>query len=56
MFSGNIVLEFLKNLLVLQLMIEYSEVVHLAQAISVRDFRDQVIRQCPEGTPIPSLE
>ena len=34
----------------------HSEVVHLAQAISVRDFRDQVIRHCPGGTPIPSLE
>lgn len=34
----------------------HGQVVHLAQAISVRDFRDQVERQCPAGVPIPSLE
>ena len=34
----------------------HSEVVHLAQAISVRDLRDQVQVKCPEGTAIPSLE
>ena len=34
----------------------HSEVVHLAQAISVRDLRDQVKMKCPEGTAIPSLE
>ena len=30
--------------------------VHLAHAISMRDLRDEVKKQCPEGTPIPSLE
>ena len=34
----------------------HSEVVHLAQAISVRDLRNQVQKRCPEGTAIPSLE
>lgn len=34
----------------------HGDVVHLAQAISVRDFRDQVVQRCPEGTPVPSHE
>ena len=34
----------------------HSEVTHLAQAISIRDLRDQVSTRCPEGTAIPSLE
>lgn len=34
----------------------HGAVVHLAQAISVRDFTDQVATQCLEGTPVPSLE
>ena len=34
----------------------HGQVVHLAQAISIRDFRDQVEKHCPAGTPIPSLE
>ena len=34
----------------------HSDVIHLAQAISVRDLRDEVQKQCPEDTPIPSLE
>ena len=32
----------------------HGEVTHLAKAISVRDLREQVSRQCPSGTPIPS--
>ncbi len=31
-------------------------VTHLARAISVRDFLDQVKARCPEGTLIPSQE
>lgn len=34
----------------------HDEVVHLAQAISVHDLRDQVVEVCPVGVPIPSLE
>ena len=34
----------------------HSDVAHLAQAISIRDLRDEVQKQCPEGTAIPSLE
>ena len=34
----------------------HGQVVHLAQAISVRDFHDQVVKACLEGVPIPSLE
>ena len=34
----------------------HSEVVHLAQAISIRDLREQVKVHCPEGTAIPSIE
>ncbi|XP_065883057.1 uncharacterized protein [Dysidea avara] len=34
----------------------HSDVVHLAQAISIRDLRDEVQKKCPEGTSIPSLE
>ena len=34
----------------------HSEVVHLAKAISIRDFHDQVAKCCPEGTLIPSDE
>lgn len=32
----------------------HGEVTHLAKAISVRDLRDQVQANCPDGTPIPS--
>ena len=32
----------------------YSEVVHLAHAISVRDLRDEVQKRCPDGTLILS--
>ena len=32
----------------------HSQVVHLAKAISVRDFREQVKALCPEKSPIPS--
>lgn len=31
-------------------------VTHLAAAMSVRDFHDQVTKLCPEGTPIPSIQ
>ena len=34
----------------------HSDVTHIATAISVRDFRDQVVSRCPEGTSIPSVE
>ena len=34
----------------------HSQVTHLAKAISIRDFREQVEAKCPEGTPIPSDE
>ena len=34
----------------------HSDVTHIATAISVRDFRDQVASNCPEGTSIPSVE
>ena len=34
----------------------HDNVVHLAQAISIRDLRNQVEQHCPAGTPIPSLE
>ena len=34
----------------------HGQVVHLAQYISVRDFREQVEKQCPPGVPIPSIE
>ena len=34
----------------------HGQVVHLAQAISIRDFHDQVVKACPVGVPIPSLE
>ena len=34
----------------------HGEVTHLAKAISVRDFCEQVSRRCPSGTPIPSEE
>ena len=29
---------------------------YLARALSVRDLVEQVSKQCPEGTPIPSLQ
>lgn len=32
----------------------HSQVVHLAKAVSVRDFRDQVAAKLPDDTPIPS--
>ena len=31
-------------------------VVHMAAALSARDLHSQVKKQCPEGTPIPSLQ
>ena len=34
----------------------HSDVVHLAQAISICDLRDEVQKQCPDDTSIPSLE
>lgn len=34
----------------------HSGVVHVAKAISVRDFRQQVQQRCPPDTPIPSDE
>ena len=34
----------------------HSDITHIATAISVRDFRDQVASKCPEGTCIPSVE
>lgn len=34
----------------------HGEVTHLAKALSVRDLLDQVARQCPEGTSIPSKQ
>ena len=34
----------------------HRQITHLARAISLRDFRDQVQSLCPENTPIPSLE
>ena len=33
----------------------HDNVVHLAQAISIRDLRNQVEQHCPAGTPIPSF-
>ncbi|GBC01659.1 hypothetical protein RclHR1_04280016 [Rhizophagus clarus] len=29
---------------------------HLARAISVKDLRNQIVKICPEGTPIPSVQ
>lgn len=34
----------------------HGQITHLARAISIRDFVSQVTSQCPEGTPIPSVE
>ena len=34
----------------------HGQITHLARAISVRDFVDQVKSRCPAGTAIPSLE
>jgi len=34
----------------------HSDMVHLAQAISIHDLRDEVQKQCPDDTSIPSLE
>ncbi len=34
----------------------HAQITHLAKAISVRDFRQQVQSRCPEGAPIPSEE
>ena len=36
--------------------VESDVVTHLATAMSVRDFHDQVIKMCPNGTPIPSIQ
>ena len=32
----------------------HSQVIHLAKAVSVRDFHDQVAAKLPDDTPIPS--
>ena len=34
----------------------HTTVTHVATAISIRDFRDQVAQRCPDGTCIPSIE
>lgn len=34
----------------------HGQVVHIAQAISIRDFHEQVAKECPTGVPIPSQE
>ena len=34
----------------------HSQVIHVAKAISVRDFKQQVVQRCPPGTPVPSDE
>ena len=34
----------------------HSQVVHVAKAISVHDFKDQVAKRCPPGTLVPSDE
>ena len=34
----------------------HCQITHLARAISIRDFRDQVSGRCLEGSPIPSEE
>ena len=34
----------------------HTNVTHVATAISIRDFRDQVAKRCPDGTCIPSIE
>lgn len=34
----------------------HTNVTHVATAISIRDFRDQVAQRCPDGTCIPSIE
>ena len=34
----------------------HTTVTHLAKAISIRDFREQVKARVPDGTPIPSDE
>lgn len=31
-------------------------IAHLATALSVRDLHDEVRKQCPDGTPIPSIQ
>lgn len=36
--------------------VEGDVVTHLAAAMSVRDLHEQVTKQCPEGTPIPSIQ
>ena len=36
--------------------VEGDVVTHLATAMSVRDFHDQVIKICPDSTPIPSVQ
>ena len=35
---------------------QHGEIVYLAKAISVRDFREQVAQRCPTGTSVPSEE
>ena len=34
----------------------HSQVIHVAKAILVCDFKDQVVQRCPPGTPVPSDE
>jgi len=34
----------------------HDPIMHLARAISVKDLRNQIIKICPEGTPIPSVQ
>lgn len=34
----------------------HGQITHLARAISLRDFRDQVKDRCPVNTAIPSIE
>jgi hypothetical protein len=31
-------------------------ITHLADALSVRDLHEEVVKKCPEGTPIPSIQ
>ncbi|GET01947.1 uncharacterized protein LOC111130598 [Rhizophagus clarus] len=34
----------------------HDPIIHLARAISVKDLRNQIVKICPEGTPIPSVQ
>ena len=33
----------------------HDPIMHLTRAISVKDLRNQIVKICPEGTPIPSV-